>query len=93
MNQRQLRARIVLDEARALGLDLVDLIAADASGGALATVGSYIAESTRLRHRGAASQPKRPPIVSSSGRANMRLLLRSYWSRASSGTLTLTDIR
>ena len=47
MNQRQLRARIVLDEARALGLDLADLIAADAADAAgveLPTVSSYIAE-------------------------------------------------
>lgn len=44
MNRRQLRARIVLDEARALGLDLADLIAADTTGGELPTVSSYIAE-------------------------------------------------
>ena len=44
MNHRQLRARIVLDEARALGLGLADLIAADIAGAELPTVGSYIAE-------------------------------------------------
>lgn len=44
MNTRSLRARIVLDEARALGLDLADLIAADASGVALPTLGVYIDE-------------------------------------------------
>ena len=44
MNQRQLRARIVLDEARALGLNLADLIAADAAGVELPTVGSYVTE-------------------------------------------------
>ena len=44
MNRRQLRARIVLDEARALGLDLADLIAADAAGAELPTVSSYIDE-------------------------------------------------
>jgi integrase/recombinase XerC len=44
VNQRQLRARIVLDEARALGLDLADLIAADNSSTALPTVSAYLAE-------------------------------------------------
>ena len=44
MNHRQLRARIVLNEARALGLDLADLIAADSAGADLPTVGSYVAE-------------------------------------------------
>ena len=44
MNRRLVRARIVLDEARALGLDLADLIAADAAGAELPTMSSYIAE-------------------------------------------------
>lgn len=43
MTGRQLRARVLLEEARALGLDLDDLIAADTSGSvAFPTVRSYL---------------------------------------------------
>ena len=60
MNQRQLRARIVLDEARALGLNLADLIAADAAGVELPTVGSYVTEigPTTRRSRRRAQPPR-----------------------------------
>lgn len=44
MNSRTLRARIVLDEARALGIDLADLIAADGTTAALPTLGAYLDE-------------------------------------------------
>jgi integrase len=43
VNTRTLRARIVLDEARALGIDLADLIAADRAA-ALPTLGAYLDE-------------------------------------------------
>ncbi len=43
MNGLQLRARMVLEEARSLGLGLADLIAADTTGAArIPTVGAYI---------------------------------------------------
>lgn len=43
MNRRQLRARVMLEEARVLGLDLADLIAADTIAAAqLPTVSSYL---------------------------------------------------
>lgn len=41
-----LRARVVLDEARALGIDLADLIAADRAAAALPTLGTYLDEIT-----------------------------------------------
>lgn len=44
MNSRTMRARIVLDEARSLGIDLSDLIAADAAGPALPTLAAYLDE-------------------------------------------------
>lgn len=44
MTGRNLRARVLLEEARALGLDLSDLIAAGSTGaGDLPTVASYLA--------------------------------------------------
>ncbi len=43
MNGRTIRARILLEEARVLGLDLADLIAADVEGASrLPTVSAYI---------------------------------------------------
>lgn len=44
MNTRTVRARIVLDEARTLGIDLADLIAAEHSGAALPTLAGYLDE-------------------------------------------------
>jgi len=43
MSDRQLRARVLLEEAHALGLDLADLIAADTTGGErIPTLKAYI---------------------------------------------------
>ena len=44
MNRRQFRARVLLEEARVLGLDLADLIAADAAGASRPPTGAAYIE-------------------------------------------------
>lgn len=56
MTGRELRARVLLEEARVLGLDLADLIAADPSG---AVAFPTVRSSTRSPRRSPRRQP--PP--------------------------------
>lgn len=61
MNRRQLRARLLLEEARILGVDVADLVAAATAEPALVTVEAWITEIAPTFTQSTAATSRRLP--------------------------------